>query len=463
MPDIALAKGSYRRGSNVPTVSTNMLFETDPTNLKDQVSMFGRPGYETWSIIGTSPMRLSTYQRSAPSEGVGNFIYAVTEAGNLYKLSPDGIANQIGANGDANYQFAASSRTQLLFSDPGMASSDGATITPISTSFMDNAEAGMCWAFGGYAVALRKDSERFHWSAVGDFSAWDALDFASAESVPDGLTHAYSIEDYLYLGGSQAIEIWSLSGDAEAPFVRTRGRIFGCGISGGLAILENEIGFLVGGVGGVWQQAGEISKISPEWVDEIVADSTLGKAFAFPYDGHNLYVLNGTRGSRPWSMVYDLGTKQWGEWKSSSGEAFDANGAVLLDGRRPMLTAASTGRIYELNRDLYQDNGSPLIRKWTGLQVVQQRTPVGSVEIDCSVGVGGIVTNPQAQIRYSDDMGRTWSSWQAANIGRQGDYGQKVRWPIRKDIPRGSRIYQWRYAGNTEFTVRGASYNEPAR
>lgn len=463
MPSIPLAKGEYERGSNVPAHLVNMLYEDDPTNQKDQVSLLSRPGYDTWSTIGTSPIRLMSYQRSAPTEGIGPFIYVITNDANLYKVGDDGVANQVGSNGQANYQFVSSSRTQMLLSGTEMAWSDGATITPILTSFMDSAEAGMCWVFGGYGLVLRANSERFYWSSPGDVTTWDALDFASAESLPDTLSHIFSIGDFLYLGGSRSIEPWSQTGNADAPFTRLRGRVYGCGISGGLAIYENEVAFFVGGVGSVWMLSGELSQISPEWVDQIVNSSTIGKAYAYSYDGHALYVLNGTDAEGAWTLVYDVKTRQWFPWRSHNADAFEPNGAVLLQGRRPILSSSLTGKLYEIKKALTQDNGNPIVRLFTGLVEFTNPTPILNIVLECSVGMGSITYNPQIEFRYSRDRGKNWTSWRAANLGREGEFAQRVSWTRLGVALRPGMCFEFRYAGDTEFTVRTAVYNERGR
>lgn len=463
MPAIPFAKGQYKRGSNVPAHVVNMLYEMDPTNQKDQVSLLSRPGHTVWSTIGTSPIRTMSYQRSAPTEGIGPYIYLITENANLYKVDDSGVADQVGGNGQCDYDFMAASRTQMLLSGSGLAWSDGTTITPISLGFMDDAEAGMCWVFGGYGLVLRANSEKFYWSATGDLTAWDALNFASAESLPDTMSHIFSVGDFLYLGGSRSIEVWSQSGDADAPFVRVRGRVFGCGISGGLAIYENEIAFFVGGVGGVWMLSGEITQISPEWVDEIVNGSTLGKGYAYSYDGHTFYVLNGTDSEGDWTLVYDVKTLQWSVWKSHNQDAFAINGAVLLQGRRPILSSSVTGKLYEVQKGLYEDDGEPLVRTTTGIVEFTSPTPILNVVADCSVGMGSLTYNPQIEMRYSRDRGKTWSSWSARNLGREGNFGQDVNWTRLGAALRPGIVFEFRYSGNTEFTLRTAVYNERGR
>lgn len=463
MPAIPLAKGEYERGSNVPAHLVNMLYEVDPTNQKDQVSLLSRPGHETWSTIGTHAIRAVSYQQSAPTDGIGPYIYTITDDANLYKVDETGLVAQVGGNGQADFQYMAASRTQMLLSGSELAWSNGTTITPISTAFMDGADAGMCWVFGGYGLVLRANSEKFYWSATGDVTAWDALNFASAESLPDTLSHIFSVGDFLYLGGSRSIEIWSQSGDADAPFVRVRGRVFGCGISGGLAIYQNEIAFFVGGIGGVWMLSGEITQVSPEWVDKIVNASTLGKGYAFSYDGHTLYVLNGTDAEGDWTLVYDVKTHQWTVWRSHNVEAFNINGAVMLQGRRPILSSSLTGKLYEAKKTLSTDDGDPLVRTFSGIVEFTSPTPIMNVVMDCSVGMGSLTFNPQIQMRYSRDRGNTWSSWMTQNLGREGNFTQDINWTRLGAALRPGMVFEWRYAGDTEFTVRTAVYNERGR
>lgn len=458
--DIALAKATYERRDNLPTHLVNMLYETDPTNLRDQVSLLSRAGYNTWATIGTSGIRTMSYQRSAADPGLGPNIYLITEENNFYKLSEAGSATQIGGNGQAPYRFMASSRQQILLSGGELAYSEGAAISPIVRTFMDGAQTGMSWVFGGYALVIQAGTERFYWSAPGEFQTWDALSFAAADSQPDGLTTIFSLGDFLYIGGSKAIEIWSLSSDADAPFVRVRGRVFGCGISGGLAVYENEVAFFVGGIGGVWQLAGDVAKISPEWVDAIVNPSTIVSAFSYSYDGHAVYVLTGQKAGVFWTLVYDVSTKQWCEWRSHNQTRFEPNGVVMLQGRRPMLSSPVTGKIYEQSVDQVEDSGDPIIREFTGLMMTDSSVRVDNVILDCSVGVGTETYNPQIEMRWSDDRGNRWSTWITKNLGLVGRYRDRVAWLRLGIARRPARIFHWRYAGRTGFTARRASFNE---
>lgn len=459
--DLPLAKGEYVRNDNTPTQLTNMLYETDPTNIKDQVSLISRAGYDTWSTIGTSGIRMMQYQRFSASPGLGPYIYLVTNEDNFYKVDDTGTANQIGGNGTAPYRFMTSSRTQLLLSGGELAYSDGATLTPISRAFMDGSDTGMSWTFGGYALVIQAGSERFYWSAPGEFQTWDALSFAAAESQPDGLSFIFSLGDYLYPGGSKAIEVWSLSTDPDAPFVRVRGRVFGCGISGGLAIFENEIAFFVGGTGGVWRLTGEVQKISPEWVDGIVNPSVIASAYTYSYDGHAVYILNGTLPTgEQWSLVFDAGTNQWSVFKSHNSDRFEPNGVVLLDGRRPMLSSPITGKIYEQKTSAVEDNGNPIVREFTGLLATDASVRIDNVILDCSVGAGTETYNPQIELRWSDDRGNRWTTWVAKSLGLIGRYRERVLWTRLGVARRPSRLFHWRYAGRTGFTARRASFNE---
>jgi hypothetical protein len=209
--------------------------------------------------------------------------------------------------------------------------------------------------------------------------------------------------------------------------------------------------------------SGEISQISPEWVDQIVNASTIGKAYAYSYDGHTLYVLNGEDTEGSWTLVYDVKTHQWFPWRSHNADAFEPNGAVLLQGRRPILSSSLTGKLYEAKKTLTEDDGNPLVRLFTGIVEFTSPTPIMNTVLECSVGMGTTTYNPQIELRYSRDRGKNWSSWMAVNLGREGNFSQRVSWTRLGAAIRPCMVFEWRYAGDTEFTVRTAVYNERGR
>jgi len=64
-------------------------------------------------------------------------------------------------------------------------------------------------------VASMKNSGQFFISGSYDVTAWDALDYATAEGDPDYLQAIISENRELWLLGKTSYEVWYNSGDSE--------------------------------------------------------------------------------------------------------------------------------------------------------------------------------------------------------------------------------------------------------
>lgn len=56
---------------------------------------------------------------------------------------------------------------------------------------------------------------------------------------------------------------------------------------------------------------------------------------------------------------------------------------------------------------------------------------------------------PLIGMRYSDDMGHTWSHWRWRPTGKAGEYKIKVRWNGNGSIKSPGRIFQFKITDET--------------
>ena len=70
------------------------------------------------------------------------------------------------------------------------------------------------------------------------------------------------------------------------------------------------------------------------------------------------------------------------------------------------------------------------------------------------------VPNPIAQMRYSDDGGRTFSSWRTESMGQVGGYTFKATWRALGAMTQPGRLFEFAVMDAVNFTVESASMNE---
>ena len=63
-------------------------------------------------------------------------------------------------------------------------------------------------------------------------------------------------------------------------------------------------------------------------------------------------------------------------------------------------------------------------------------------------------------MRYSDDGGRTWSTWLTGEIGGPGQYRVKATWRQLGYMGQPGREFEFALSDAVNFTVESATYNE---
>lgn len=332
--------------------------------------------------------------------------------------------------------------TQLFICD----GEDGYTFTYGTNTFAEVSDgdfpsAGTVAYVDGYFVVNENGTGKFFISSLNDGTAWDALDFATAESSPDVLKRVVRAVGQMWLMGEETTEIWTNTGDAAFPFQKISGAEIEVGIMAPhTAVSYGNSLFWVGqskeGNGIVYRANGfRPQVISTEAISLVInraTDKENIKAFVYQQDGHDFYVLTG--GGLETSLVYDMSAQLWHEraYLESNGTFSQhlasccvfAFGSHLVGDRR-------NGNIYRMSMDAYSDNGDEIAREriYTHLSNEGERVRYNSLEIGFETGVGlqaGQGSAPKAVLYISKDGGRTWSNGFEGGIGRVGDYQKKV-------------------------------------
>jgi hypothetical protein len=172
----------------------------------------------------------------------------------------------------------------------------------------------------GYFVFTSDNIDgQFFTSLLLDPTAYNALDFAFADGVPNIIRRAITHRGEIWLLGDAAIEVWYDSGDADFPFRRRAGGVIQYGLtSPKTAVIGDNSVFWVATDGQVKRSDGyQAIRISTHGIEEIIrAAGTAATKWAIFYaqGGHGFYCL--TMGTR--TLVYDTATRMWHERSSSA-------------------------------------------------------------------------------------------------------------------------------------------------
>jgi hypothetical protein len=443
--------------------AVNCYLEMDNASPRAPVALYGTPGLDLMQTLGSAPVRGQIKLGSGTMIVVaGSTVYAVSLSGALTTL---GTINSV-----AGLVGMAANTTQVLIVD-GLGGWL-ATATSLTEVVDEDFPAGVTWAkyISSYFVVGGDGSSQFYWNETpNDGSAWNGLDFASAEGNPDIIVGGESNQLELWLFGTASAEIFILTGDPDAPFQR-QGNTFiesGAVSKDCIAKIDSTV-FWIGqddrGAGIVWRAQGySPARISNHALEKALQSSTLSDAFAFAYqqEGHGFYVLTLPTAGTTW--VYDVSTNEWHERQSYS----DFSLAALTRWRpqtycffanQHWVGDYATGKLYTLNLDSNTEDGTPILR----LRATQcmdspggERMFYQALQIDMETGLGdGAGSDPQLMLRYSNDGGHTWSNVKTASAGKAGEYGRRVKFG-----PSGAgrnRVWEISMTDDAKFAVFGA-------
>ncbi len=483
MPKLPIAKGDYERPDNPPIILVNMRYEADPANTEDQVSIAGRPALLLWKTNPNGGQTRGVFYTEGASRIASNIS---GDAGKIRGwIVPGGglIAYTSGTiSGDESCTLASTAvatDTAVIANGLGAYTTDYSTTTAIVLP--DTFAATSVDASTNRYLLTRGASQRVYWSGLGD-AVFDALDYASAELIPDQLVCVKVIGNEIWLFGRVSIEVWQPTADPDLPFQSILGRNFayGCFDRATVAKLENTLFWVAREDRIVMMTGPNPIRISDPFIEAMlrqVPDSvvngrpTITGFIASDENGHTYYVINlfqvfdGVSYQPPIaSYAYDVKTGSWARWKTYGQEGFDGHYAAPFgDGR--FLVGGATGQLNFLTADLYADNGLAIVQEWSAWLDLTANMRCTNIILDCSVGSNpSQLTEAYVEMRWSDDRGKTWNVWQSQPLGYAGDFSLTPIWTSVENqlgaMGRPGRLFSWRMSAALAFMVRTAKYNE---
>lgn len=380
-----------------------------------------------------------------------------------------------GTGGTGTYTVSASqtvtSRTLYALNFTQIPSTDGAFSGGNTVDTVDN-----------YFVYNRPNTQQFGASdPLSPIS--QATSFASKDGSPDNLVSIIVDHREVFLLGETSSEVWIDVGAVPFPFQRIPGTSTQHGIAAvySMARLANSFAYVSRnsrGQGMIVQMNGYIpQRISTHAVENTLVNKYIDDAIAYTYqlEGHECYVVTFPTIDLTW--VYDSTTQMWHKWlwvdNANVYHRHRSNCSAVFQ-NMVLVGDYENGKIYELDRDNYTDDGNEVrrLRRAPHLVADLQRQYFDEFQIQFQPGVGisgfvnpitqiviqspyiiysgaslvigaletvilgtqntinqaDVTTYPQAMLRWSNDGGSTWSREYWVTIGSMGRFKNRAIW-----------------------------------
>lgn len=422
--------------SRIAEVNDQLTINLIPTpqkpNARAPQTLTSTPGLLRDGSVGTGPCR---------SNGVkwkGDLYFI---SGNeLVKRNSSGNYSSIGSiNSNSGWVVIARGRNHLALVD-GMDGFyyDGTTFAQITDPDFPANPTHIDYLDGRWIVN-NQGSDQFSISELEDPTNWDPLDFATAEANPDNILAFSATEKDLYFIGEETAQAYYNSSNQDFPFDPYINGVIEVGIDAPYSLVQSTQGlfWLASNSDGdlfVVQVQGFSPRMisDPEMNSELYALSKTDDARGslFRMEGRTYYVLNFPSADRTYYVDVDTGA--WFRRKSYGLGRHRAEGFGYL-GKKVICGDYTNSNFYELDFDTFTDDGGVIERSRRGQIIVKDQRNVIYHEfvLEMRVGVGNAQApgdDPTVLLRYSDDGGKTWSSWLSRSIGKIGEYSTRVVW-----------------------------------
>lgn len=336
---------------------------------------------------------------------------------------------------------------------------DNVSITPVNIP--DGQQVTDVTSLDNYFILSIKNSNKFYWILPGEATI-DPLSFASAERNPDDIVALSSIGDELWLLGQNTAEVYSDTGDSNAPFARISGRAYEVGCVDRLSVvrsLKNTLPCLiwVTPTKEVVLSQGVPSKISNEAIEELLKASSSFRAWSFTTNRHDFYVLK----TENVTVVYDLTVDKWYRWSSYELPYWVAAFGIQVNDTI-FATTDTNGKIFTLGYDHTDSGNDFLVCEVGGFIPNSSANPVACNWITLFLSYGtsdSYVVAPLIELRWSDDGGKTWSAYMQGRTGSKGLYDTDITFRSLGHITKPGRQIEIRFSEVQTLRLDGATLN----
>lgn len=342
----------------------------------------------------------------------------------------------------------------------------GYTFTPSTSTFAQISDGDFPsnpeqWIFHKQrATVLTPNTGTFQVSDLIDFSAYNALNYATAESDPQGLVGIIEVQDDILLFGELNTEIWTATADNQFPYIPRPASVlpYGCIAPDSIVRINNSVIFLSKNKDGT----GLLLAFEGDSQPRVMLDEHASFAFqqlttltdavaeSFEIDAHVFYRI--TFPTDNITFLFDVRTQQCIQWGSTLISGYDSNslpqyslGRHISDhiftwNNKLYCTDYRAGRILRISSTTYTDylcGADYSIYREVITPVISgmnERMQIVSVELDVEAGEStkydtgtSTASDPVLTVAMSKDGGHTYSYSRQVSSGFIGAYKTKVR------------------------------------
>ncbi len=449
--ELFFGTSSYERNEgNLPPFPVKNMYAEQ--GVGGNVLLQSRPGLDDRSAnMGSGPVE-ALFKRDGVFSGDlfgvsgGNLYRTTTSLGTVSGSGPVSIAgNEIGL-------IVTAGSTPRYY--------NGTTLADIT--FPDSASVSKVFAGGSRFWFIRKDTGKIYWTDALEADV-EALDFATAESLPDKLLDGLWIDGMAVLFGAESVEMWQQTGDATLPITPLINTVFEKGIRATGCACTIGSTFAWVGNDNVVYLTNESNPISNPGLNAKIAASTNCRLFTFYIDGVEFLALRlgdetqvrpSTTGT--WHEFSTYGLSNWAAQCYAGGIFGSATDGKTLAWGTDKTDALATGGVLER---LFTA-GAPINSSGVMIDNLLLRTNPGETPY-----LVGDYANPVVEMRISPDAGRTWGDWRtrglgAAGTGAQGEYRTNVIWRSLGLASRPAFFVQFRCTDPVPFRISDVLINE---
>lgn len=425
---LALPIHSYGLRSEQTSASrvVNCFVEQLPPDAKAQVLLTRAPGVASWATVGSG-----TIEGMHADHGL---LYVVS-GGGFYSVTSTPTATYRGAVGSSTEIDMDSNDVAVVIVSPpnGYHYTPGTTtFAAISDSDFTSRGAGDVEFLDNYMLFREPDTGRFFGADLGSVSAFDALNFATAEGAPDTMVGFKVDHRQAILLGERSTELWENTGISGFPFERMINGFIEQGCINGktVAKLDQSLFWVADDYTVRRLQGATPVRVSTHAIEQWLKSVTLVslRGYSYTQEGHLFYLLTAPEGC----FCYDVTTQLWHERQTYGSDTWDWAHPVAFAGK--ILVGSTTSNVIgELDPETYTDLSETHRMEWTYQPVIAEgrRAFHDRFEIECEVGVGlttGQGSAPEIMLSLSDDGGRTWRVLPNKSLGAIGKYKTRVVW-----------------------------------
>lgn len=424
-PIPVFGSGIKSRSANANTQERVNIY-LEQSDDKSSTVAYGTPGLTLFANLGDSPIR--------GMHVVGELLYVVYRSV-FYSINNAGVATVRGTllTGSGHVSMDDNGLEIMIVDGPNGYIYTIATTTLAEITDGDFPGGNTVTFLDSFFLVNKPSSAQFHKSASYNGAAWDALEFATAESGPDNLVAVKSTQSRAVLFGERSIEHWAHTGALDFPFSRISGATSDWGLAArqSVASFNSSLIFLAksrhGEVQVCWLNGYTLERVSTHDLENLinnysgVSDAT---GLSFIYNGHQFYQLNFTSVGKSW--LYDGASGLWSELKTDAGRHLSDKSVTFIDSIK---TASYTdGKIFTVNGNDFTDDGIPIRSSFTTKHSFNnlERASISELQVDCETG-NGVNIEPRIMMQVSKDGGHTWSNERFGNLGVIGDYKARAR------------------------------------